>query len=233
MTELSGIHIAIAYLVIINVVTFFMYGIDKWRSAALDQRSLATNGTQEGRLYPKGLKKAKHAKWRVSEITLLMLAVIGGSIGAWLGMKTWHHKTLHKKFLLRQASLRAERRYGIPIIIILQVALLILTSCGTKKTMTDIQPIKHEHVPEHSSTVFLVMYDVEIGKEPLLKAIKDYEVEIIYDYRMMNGMALKKPDDKTLEETMAFFRKVKGVVSVEYDHVYHLTDPVKPKLETE
>ena len=52
MTELSAIHITIAYLVIINVVTFFVYGIDKWRSA-------------EGRLYPKGLKKAKHAKWRV------------------------------------------------------------------------------------------------------------------------------------------------------------------------
>ena len=151
-----------------------------------------------------------------------MLAVIGGSIGAWVGMRVWHHKTLHKKF-----------RYGIPIIIIIQVALLILTSCGTKKTMTDIQPIRHGHVQEHSPNVFLVMYDAEIGNEALLKAIKDYKVEIIYDYRMMNGMALKKPDDKTLEETMAFFRKVKGVVSVEYDHVYHLTDPVKPKLETE
>ena len=91
MQELSAIHIAIAYLVIINVVTFFMYGIDKW--------------------------KAKHSKWRVSEATLLMLAVLGGSIGAWLGMKVWHHKTLHKKF-----------RYGIPIIILLHIALLVFTS---------------------------------------------------------------------------------------------------------
>ena len=194
MPELSATHIAIAYLVIINVVTFFVYGIDKW--------------------------KAKHAKWRVSEATLLFLAVIGGSIGAWLGMKTWHHKTLHKKF-----------RYGIPIIILLQVALLILTSCGTKQMVTQIEQIGERPVPEHSPNVFLVMYDAEIGKEALLKAIKDYKVEIIYDYRMMNGMALKKPDDKTLEETMAFFRKVKGVLSVEFDHVYHLTDPVKPKLE--
>ena len=194
MPELSAIHIAIAYLVIINVVTFFVYGIDKW--------------------------KAKHAKWRVSEATLLFLAVIGGSIGAWLGMKTWHHKTLHKKF-----------RYGIPIIIILQVALLILTSCGTKKAVTDTLSIRHEHVPEHSPNVFLVMYDAEIGKDLLLKAIKEYKVEVIYDYNMINGMALKKPNNKPLEETMTFFKKVKGVVSVEYDHVYHLTDPVKPKLE--
>ena len=80
------------YLVAMNVVTFFMYGIDKW--------------------------KAKHSKWRISEATLLGLAVIGGSIGAWLGMRVWHHKTMHKKFL-----------FGIPLIIVAQVAMIIwLTS---------------------------------------------------------------------------------------------------------
>ena len=44
-------------------------------------------------------------------------------------------------------------------------------------------------------------------------------------------MALKKPDDKTLEETMQYFKTVKGVVTVEYDHIIRLTDPVKPELE--
>ena len=42
------------------------------------------------------------------------MAAIGGSIGAWLGMRAWHHKTMHKKFLL-----------GIPLIIVVQVALAI------------------------------------------------------------------------------------------------------------
>ena len=84
---------------------------------------------------------------------------------------------------------------------------------------------------EHSPNVFLVMYDAEIGKAPLLKAIEDYKCEIKYDYSKINGMALKKPDDKTLEETMQYFKNVKGVTSVEYDHVYRLTDPVKPRLE--
>ena len=73
----------------INVVTFFAYGIDKW--------------------------KAKHSKWRIPEATLLGLAVIGGSIGAWLGMKVWHHKTMHKKF-----------KYGIPLILAAQIAIVIL-----------------------------------------------------------------------------------------------------------
>ena len=48
---------------------------------------------------------------------------------------------------------------------------------------------------------------------------------------LFNGMALKKPEDKTLEETMQYFKKVKGVTNVEYDHIIRLTDPVKPKLE--
>lgn len=76
------------YLLAINFVSFFLYGIDKY--------------------------KAKKGRWRISEATLLMMAVIGGSRGAWAGMRLWHNKTMHKKF-----------KYGIPIIIILQVCLVV------------------------------------------------------------------------------------------------------------
>jgi len=75
------------YIVGVNILAFLVYGIDKWR--------------------------AKKGKWRISEATLLLLAVIGGSIGAWLGMKVWHHKTMHKKF-----------KYGIPAILIIQIILI-------------------------------------------------------------------------------------------------------------
>ena len=66
------------YLLAINAVAFIVYGIDKY--------------------------KAKKAKWRISEATLLLLAVLGGSIGAWMGMKVWHHKTMHKKFKLKNEA---------------------------------------------------------------------------------------------------------------------------------
>jgi len=101
MKELNLLHIVLIYLVSINVVTFFMYGIDKWRSTS-------------GRLLPTGRKKAKKSRWRIRETALLGLAVLGGSIGAWLGMKVWHHKTQHKKF-----------KYGVPAIIIVQLALIV------------------------------------------------------------------------------------------------------------
>ena len=87
MKDMNLLHIVLIYLVITNVVTFFIYGIDKL--------------------------KAKKSKWRIREAALLGLAVLGGSIGAWLGMKVWHHKTLHKKF-----------RFGIPAIIIIQLLII-------------------------------------------------------------------------------------------------------------
>lgn len=188
-------QLILIYLIAINVVTFFLYGMDKW--------------------------KAKHSKWRISEATLLGLAVIGGSIGAWLGMKVWHHKTMHKKF-----------KYGLPLILIVQIAIVFLTSCRSKQTVELSASFEsHKYEPEHSPNVFLVMYDEKVGKEHLQKAIKEYKCEIVYDYGMINGMALKKPEDKTLEETMQYFRGVKGVLTVEYDHIIRLTDPVKPRLE--
>ena len=177
-------EIVIVYLVVINMATFLTYGIDKWM--------------------------AKKSLWRIREASLLGLAVLGGSIGAWLGMKVWHHKTMHKKF-----------KYG------------LLTSCKTKQAVELSAPIhSHQVEQEHSPNVFLVMYDEKVGKAPLQKAVKAYKCEVIYDYNIINGMALKKPDDKTLEETMQYFKGVKGVLTVEYDHVIRLTDPVKPRLET-
>ena len=108
-----------------------------------------------------------------------------------------------------------------------------LMACGTARQATLDAAIVGEHntVGEHSPTNFIVTYDSVVGKAPLLKAVKEYKCEVKYDYRLMNGMALRKPADKTLEATMQLFRRVKGVIAVEYDHIYRLTDPVRPKLE--
>ena len=77
------------WLVLINLVTFLVFGLDKWKARR---------------------KVRNEAVRRVPEKTLFLLSILGGSIGALLGMKVWHHKTLHKSF-----------RFGIPLILILQV----------------------------------------------------------------------------------------------------------------
>ena len=88
LTVMETRHLILAYLAIITVVTFLVYGIDKW--------------------------KAQHKRWRIPESALLGLAAIGGSVGAWLGMKVWRHKTQHKKF-----------QYGVPAILAAQVAVVV------------------------------------------------------------------------------------------------------------
>lgn len=116
--------------------------------------------------------------------------------------------------------------------IILIMLAVLFVSCRTRHTVEQSVPIHAQHIEqEHSPDVFLVMYDKETGREPLLKAIKEYQCEIVYDYNFINGMALKKPDAKSLEDTMQFFREVKGVLTVEYNHIIRLTDPVRPRLE--
>ncbi len=82
------LYALLLYLAAINIVAFFLYGIDKW--------------------------KARHDKWRVTEARLIAVALLGGSVGALLGMKVWHHKTQHPKF-----------RYGLPLILILQSAAVL------------------------------------------------------------------------------------------------------------
>lgn len=77
------------YLITINVITFFLYGIDKW--------------------------KAQHHRWRISEGTLLLAALAGGSLGALLGMYKFHHKTKHKKFVI-----------GVPFILSVEAILLLI-----------------------------------------------------------------------------------------------------------
>lgn len=77
----------IIYLIIINIISFLTYGLDKW--------------------------KAKRDSWRIPEKTLLLMALLGGSIGAFAGMRIFHHKTQKPKFFL-----------GVPIIFVLQIAII-------------------------------------------------------------------------------------------------------------
>lgn len=81
----------LVYLLIINLITFFVFGVDKLQAKR---------------------KEKKETVRRVPEKTLLILSLLGGSIGALLGMKVWHHKTLHRSF-----------RIGVPLILALQIIL--------------------------------------------------------------------------------------------------------------
>ena len=74
----------VLYLIAINIITFVIFGWDKY--------------------------KAIRQEWRIRESTLLGLSLIGGSIGGWIAMYTFHHKTKKAKFYI-----------GVPAILVIQI----------------------------------------------------------------------------------------------------------------
>lgn len=74
------------WLIAINLVTFAVYGADK--------------------------RRARRGAWRVPEKTLFLLPLLGGSVGALLGMRVFRHKTKHWYFV-----------WGVPAILLAQLAL--------------------------------------------------------------------------------------------------------------
>lgn len=85
-------QVLVCYLAFINILTCVIYGIDK--------------------------QKARSRQWRVPEKTLLLLAVAGGSAGACIGMRIFHHKTQKWKFKL-----------GVPLMMLVQMILAALIFC--------------------------------------------------------------------------------------------------------
>lgn len=81
--------IIIGLLIVINIVAFLMYGIDK--------------------------SKAKRGAWRIPEATLLGIAFFGGSVGAFLGMRVFRHKTKHARFVI-----------GVPAMLIFHILIAAL-----------------------------------------------------------------------------------------------------------
>lgn len=84
----GGWTVLLVWLTVINLLTFLVYGADK--------------------------RRARKGKWRVPEKTLFLLPLLGGSIGALLGMRVFHHKTKHWYFV-----------WGIPAILLAQIALAV------------------------------------------------------------------------------------------------------------
>ena len=89
MHHLTGAQLFALWVLLMSVLSFSLFGQDK--------------------------RRARRGQWRIPERTLFLTALLGGSPGAILGMRLFHHKTLHKRF-----------RYGLPLILALQAVLAAL-----------------------------------------------------------------------------------------------------------
>ena len=82
----EALQLLLGYLLLVNLAAFSLMGLDK--------------------------RRARRDQWRISEKTLFLPAVLGGSLGAIAGMRLFHHKTKHWYF-----------RYGLPALLAAQVLL--------------------------------------------------------------------------------------------------------------
>ncbi len=80
--------ICISYLIVINIAAFVLFGVDKIKAVA--------------------------GKWRITELSLIVITALGGCYGAFLGMRVWHHKTRKLKFQVL-----------VPLFVILWTALIL------------------------------------------------------------------------------------------------------------
>lgn len=112
---------------------------------------------------------------------------------------------------------------------------MLLSGCGAWRTANAVKampgPVILEDMPDtvdrkvdvqqYSPTTLIVMY--ESGRhDAVRKAVEKYGCEVIYDYNIIKGLAVKKPDGKTLDETANHLKSIKGVLSVERDAIMHL-----------
>ncbi len=86
---MNSLTYLIAYMVLVNIIGFALMGIDK--------------------------RKARKNAFRVPEATLFAMAIIGGSLGSFLGMHLFRHKTKHLSFII-----------GMPAILVIQIVIGIL-----------------------------------------------------------------------------------------------------------
>ena len=106
------------YLLAVNILAFVLFGVDK--------------------------QKARRNKWRIPEKTLILSAVIGGSVGAILGMRFFHHKTAEETLkgfdgiailgmrFFHHKTRKARFAIGVPVILLVQIGVVCLVQWAMK-----------------------------------------------------------------------------------------------------
>lgn len=145
----------ILYIVLMNVCGFALMGIDKW--------------------------KAARGRWRISERTLFLTALLGGSIGSLVGMYLFRHKTRHLRFSI-----------GIPVILVLQLLLLVFISL-----------CRQEHLQSPSAAVSYELNLIQELDEDTIRSFVSYE-------NMMNTPPVSSDvGSETTEAVKLFFQNFK------------------------
>lgn len=184
-----NINSVIGYLAIINIVTFCLYGMDK-SAAVKDKR-------------------------RIPNRVLLALAAVGGSIGAWIGMYTFKHKTKKWYYTIT-----------VPVILILQItlAVLLLSGCGIDTSsvagsMNQVTETQNEESVEAEDASEVSSDTQELPEKIDIEAFDDEETEALEesndDITSNYTVYVTKTGDKYHLEGCSYLKSIGGIMTEE------------------
>ena len=136
------------YFVILNILAFFLYAIDK--------------------------KNAKDGKYRIPESRLILVCVLGGAFGAFLGMYIFHHKTRKRKF-----------RIAVPIFLVFYTLIIIFCLYSNYHLVVTQYEYVNSNIPENLDGYRIVQISdlhnqlFGLNQKYLIEKIKEQEPDII------------------------------------------------------
>lgn len=98
----------------------------------------------------------------------------------------------------------------------------LLCSCQSPSTPTQLTAIPSQQQAQDTTGNLIIFYDAQIGSAPLLKAVKTSGTTLIYEYKNLHGIAIRPSSKTNIEDAIAYFKKVNGVLSVEQDRLLKL-----------
>ncbi len=106
---------------------------------------------------------------------------------------------------------------------ILFLVTCVLASCVSTKHATvtkEDNVTSNKPATQYNSNTLIVYFDTSVGNKPIFAAAKKYGSEIIYQYNVINAVALTIPPNTNINEAITYYQNVKGVLQVNRDKVY-------------
>ena len=98
----------------------------------------------------------------------------------------------------------------------------LLCACQSPNTPAQSTTIPSQQQTQDTTGNLIIFYDAQTGSAPLLKAVKISGATLVYEYKNLHGIAIRPSSKTNIEDTIAYFKKINGVLSVEQDRLLKL-----------
>ena len=98
----------------------------------------------------------------------------------------------------------------------------LLYACQSPSIPAQSNATPSQQQAQDTTGNLIIFYDAQTGSAPLLKAVKASGASLIYEYKNLNGIAIRPSSKTKIKDAIAYFKKVNGVLSVEQDRLLKL-----------